>query len=152
VSLSSVKRTLQRLPKWGAFALSFGALFAADGRAEKSEYQRLGTNSVPRSVGLQAVAMRIEGGKIYISQRGGDFEELPLGDTQQAAHLRELLREAGAAEYPVSVPVGSMIVANGGAAGDGKKPKEPDNGTASEKKQPDPKTKRPPTNDSSNGK
>ena len=52
------------------------------------------------------------------------FEELCLGDTPDAAHLRKLLRDAGAVGQSVSVPIGSMIVASGGGSGKGEKPKQ----------------------------
>jgi hypothetical protein len=132
---------LQRLFNWGALAIGCGGLLAADATAE-----RVGMPPVPaalpqqRDVRLATVSMRLEGETIYISERGGGFEPLPLGDSLQAAQLRRLLAEAGAGERAVSVPVGSMIVANGGAAGDGKKPKAPDADT-SDKKPPKAKAK-----------
>lgn len=160
--LLDLRKSLRRLPKLGALALGFGGLFAASAPAERSEVPSIGPDvrsSQQREPARHAVVMRLEGEKIYISQSGSAFEELLLGDTQQAAYLRELLRNAGAAEGPVSVPTGSMIVANGGGAADGKKPvadetkpKEPDTGTASEKKQPDKKAKQPPPNNSGSGK
>jgi hypothetical protein len=73
---------------------------------------------------LDEVAIRIEGENIYISQRGSAFEELRLGDTPDAAHLRKLLRGAGAERQSISVPIGSMIVASGGGSGKGEKPKQ----------------------------
>jgi hypothetical protein len=47
------------------------------------------------------------------------FEELHLGDTPEAAHLRKLLRDAGGTGKSVSVPTGSMIVAGGGGGAAG---------------------------------
>jgi hypothetical protein len=162
MSLPNLRKNLRRLPKLGALALGFGGLLAADAPAEKSEFQSLGTGARSNQqldLARHAVVMRLHGERIFISQHGGPFEELSLGDTQQAAYLRELLRDAGAAEGPVSVPVGSMVVANGGGAADGKKPvadetkpKEPDTSTGSEKKQPDKKAKQPPPNNSGSGK
>jgi hypothetical protein len=162
MSRPNLRKSLRRLPKLGALALGFGGLFAAEAPAEKSEFLPIGTSAGPsrqRNLAFDAVVMRLNGERIYISQRGSAFEELSLGDTQQATHLRQLLRDAGAAEHPVSVPIGSMVVANGGGAGDGKKPaadetkpKEPDTGTASKKKQPDKKGKEPPANKSGSGK
>ena len=69
-------------------------------------------------------AIRIDGDAISISQNGGAFEELRLGNTPEAAHLRKLLQEAGAGARSVTVPVGSMIVASGGGSGKGSKPKQ----------------------------
>ena len=72
------------------------------------------------------VVLRLDGEKIYLSQGGSAFEELRLGDTPEALHLRKLLRDAGGSGQSVSVPIGSTIVASGGggASGWGWKPKE----------------------------
>ena len=48
-----------------------------------------------------------------------------MGDTPEAEYFRKLLREAGAARDPISVPIGSIIVANGGGNQDGVKPAPP---------------------------
>jgi hypothetical protein len=66
--------------------------------------------------------IRIIGDKIHISQDGRSFEELRLGDTPEAAHLKKLLLDAGAVGQSIAVPIGSMIVASGGGRGDGNKP------------------------------
>ena len=152
---SNLRKSLRRMRKWGALALGFGGLFAVSAAADTPQLQSLeaGTGS-HRQLGLgqHAVMVRLEGEAIYISEREGVFEELSLRDAGQAAYLRELLRETGAAERAVSVPVGSIIVANGGAAQDGNKPKAPDSGTASGKKQPGKKSKQAPKSKSGEGK
>jgi hypothetical protein len=127
MSLMNLKKSWCRLPTWGALMLGLGGLVASGARADKSEFLPLGTT--PESVkqlgsSFDEAAIRTEGEKIYISERGGAFEELLLGDTAEAAHLRGLLRDAGAAHHPVAAPVGSIIVANGGGAGNGTKPKQ----------------------------
>jgi hypothetical protein len=96
--------------------------------------------------------MQLKGGTIYVSERGGAFERLSLKDARQTDYLRNLLQQAGAADRPVSVPIGSIIVANGGAAGDATKPKEPDKDKSSGKKQPKKKAKQPPSSNTGNGK
>jgi hypothetical protein len=68
--------------------------------------------------------VRIDGENVYISQDGSTFEQLYLGDTLEAAHLRTLLLDEGAARRSVSIPVGAMIVASGGGGGNGQKPKQ----------------------------
>jgi hypothetical protein len=153
MSPPSLSKKLSRSLKVGTLALGFGGLLAADTPAHKSGFQA-GAGPTPyRDLALDAVVMFLNGEKIYFSQRGGAFEELSLGSTQQATYLRQLLKDAGAAEHPVSVPIGSMVVANGGGAGDGKrpvaeetKPKELEAGTASEKKEQEKKTKQAPSN------
>jgi hypothetical protein len=152
---SKLNKSLRRLRNWGALALGVGGLFAVGATADASPLQPLGAGTGSHrqlDPSSQAVLMRLEGEAIYISERGGAFEELSLRDAGQAAYLRELLRDAGAAERAVSVPIGSMIVANGGAAQDATKPKAPDAGTASGKKQPGKKSKQPPKKKSGEGK
>ena len=141
--MSQPKRGGSRLPKWKALMLGFGALFAADAQA-KSDLPSAGTNletSKQSGSNVDEVAIRTEGEKVYISQSGGTFEELWLGNTPEAEYLRGLLRDAGAARSPIPVPIGSIIVANGGGGVDGKKPAAP-----SDDKQLDRKTKQPSTN------
>jgi hypothetical protein len=127
MSHSSLKKIWSQLLAWLALMLSFGALLAGGARADRSQLQPPEATPEP-STRLASksdqVAIRIDGENIYISQRGGAFEELRLGDTPDAAHLKKLLRDAGAGGQSVSVPIGSMIVASGGGSGKGEKPKQ----------------------------
>ena len=81
--------------------------------------QKIGV--IPRhgggDIGKVHAARRTEGGKATFP------EELHLGDTPEAAHLKKLLRDEGADGGSVSIPVGSMIVASGGGGTKGEKPK-----------------------------
>jgi len=152
---SDLRKRLQRFGKWGALALGFGGLFAANAAAERSELRSFATgipSSQHRDVNDGTVLVRLEGGIIFVAEQGGAFEPLALKDSRQAEELRKLLDGAGAAAQPVSVPIGAMIVANGGAAGDANKPKDPDAGNGSGKKQPSTKTKQPATNNPGTGK
>jgi len=127
MSRASLKNIWSQLPAWGALMVAFGALLAGDARADRSQLQPPEATPEPLrrlASRLDEVAIRIEGENIYISQRGSAFEELCLGDTPDAAHLRKLLRDAGAVGQSVSVPIGSMIVASGGGSGNGEKPKQ----------------------------
>lgn len=144
-----------RLRKWAALALGFGGLLAADATATTLQLQSANPGDGSRKqygASRHALMVQLKGETIYISQRGEGFEELSLGDTEQAAYLRKLLRDAGAEAHSVSVPIGSMIVANGGASQDGTKPKAPDADSAQGKKPPGKKTKQPPKNKSGNAK
>jgi len=125
MSRAILKNIWLQLPAWGALVL--GALLAGGARADRSQLQPPETTPDPSSQSasrLDEVAVRIEGENIYISQRGSAFEELRLGNTPDAAHLRKLLRDAGAGSQSVSLPIGSMIVASGGGSGSGQKPKQ----------------------------
>lgn len=124
MSRASLKNIWLQMPAWGALML--GALLAGGARADRSQLQPPEATPEPsRQVAARSdeVAVRIDGDNIYISQRGSAFEELRLGDTPDAAHLRKLLRDAGAEGQSVSVPIGAMIVASGGGSGKGEKPK-----------------------------
>jgi hypothetical protein len=126
MSRANLKNIWSHLPAWGALMLGFGALLAGGARADTSQLQPEARPEPSRRLAsrLDEVTIRIEGEKIYISERGSAFEELRLGDTSDAAHLRKLLRDAGAVGQSVSVPIGSMIVASGGGSGTGQKPKQ----------------------------
>jgi hypothetical protein len=136
MSRTNLKNIWSQLPAWGAIVLGFGALLGGEAQADSSQLQP--PDETPECSGSSAfklddVAMRIEGESIYISQDGSAFEELRLGDTPEAAHLRKLLRDAGAVGQPVSVPVGSTIVASGGGSqygwrGQSKQKPPPDSG------------------------
>jgi hypothetical protein len=126
MSRAKLKSIWSQLPAWGALMLGFGALAGGSARADISPLQPPEATpepSIELASRLDEVAIRIEGENIYISQDGSAFEELRLADTPDAAHLRKLLRDAGAEGQSVSVPIGSMIVASGGGGGNGGKPK-----------------------------
>jgi len=125
MSRAKLRNIWSRLPAWGALLLGLGTLIG-DARADRPELRPSGTPAEPSSRSASRageVAVRIDGEKIYISQDGNTFEELHLGDTPEAAHLKKLLRDEGADGGSVSIPVGSMIVASGGGGTKGEKPK-----------------------------
>jgi hypothetical protein len=74
------------------------------------------------AVAKAQVLVKTDGDRIFVSQ-GAGFQELQLGSTPEAAHLRGLLRDAARAGEAVVVPVDPFIVANGGGGADGTKPK-----------------------------
>lgn len=124
MSHPNLRNIWSHLLAWGALLLTPGALIG-DARAERPELRSSGTRpDTSRSISTpDAVTVRIEGETIYMSQDGATFEELPLGNTAEAAHLKKLLRDQATDGRPVSIPVGSMIVASGGGSGKGEKPK-----------------------------
>ena len=123
---AKLRKIWPHLPAWGALLLGFGALIG-DAQADRPELRPSGTAPEPSSPSFSKpgeVAVRIDGENIYISQDGSTFEQLYLGDTPEAAHLRKLLLDEGAARGSVSIPVGAMIVASGGGGGNGQKPRQ----------------------------
>ncbi len=123
MSREKLRSIWSQLPALGALALGFGALLGQDVRAEVPLVQPA-ESLKPQATRSDEVAVRLDGDTILISQDGRAFEELRLGNTAEAAHLKRLLRDAGAVGQAVSVPVGAMIVASGGGSGKGEKPKQ----------------------------
>ena len=123
----TLKSWLQ-LPRWGALILGFGALCAGGARASDTELQSVGSTPRPskeHGATIDEVVIRTDGEKIYLSHGGSAFEEISLGNTAEAAYLKALLDETGAIGESVTVPVGSIIVANGVGRQHGTKPKQP---------------------------
>jgi len=56
--------------------------------------------------------LRLDGGRIYLSEAGGAFQELALGDTTEAQALRQML-----AAHPDGVRLGPTILAGSGGCG-----------------------------------
>jgi hypothetical protein len=120
MSRASLKNVWSRMPAWGALMLGFGLLIGGNARANQPKPPELTPDlSGQSTLRSDQVAIRLDGEDIFVSQRGGVFEELRLGDTPEAALLRKLLRDAGGMETSVSVPTGSVIVAGGGGGASG---------------------------------
>ena len=124
MSAAKMKHPWSKLSALGAVVL--GTSLAQVGHADQAQAEPIAMPETTQTtaVGQHEVVLRLEGDCIYISQNGGVFKELRLGDTPEANHLRKLLRETGALQRPVSIPVGATIVASGGASGKGEKPKD----------------------------
>src|SRR4051812_13544309 len=100
---ANLKSTWSQLLTWGAVALGFGALLGGGTRADATA--TLGEEQGAPSR-VDEVMVKLVGEKVLMSQDGSSFEELRLGDTPEAAHLKKLLRDAGDVEQSVSVPIG----------------------------------------------
>jgi hypothetical protein len=125
MSQERLKSIWSQLPAWGALVLGFGALLGQDARADALPVKPSAPEALkPVAARSDEVAVRLDGDNISISRDGRTFEELRLGNTAEAAHLKNLLRDAGAMAQPVFVPVGAMIVASGGGSGKGEKPRQ----------------------------
>jgi hypothetical protein len=120
MSRAMLKNVWSRMPAWGALMLGLGVLIAGNARADHPKPSELTPDLSGQSPSRSdEVALRLDGESIYLSQRGGAFEELRLGETREAAHLKKLLRDAGGEGQSVSVPIGSTIVAGGGGGASG---------------------------------
>ena len=124
-----------RLARSLALMLGFGGLLTTDAQAAKSHVEAPPQKNA--GTGSDDVLVRMETNRIYISERGGVFQELILGDTPEAEYLRTLLKGTGGAV--VTIPTGSIIVANGGGAADGAKPKDPGKDPSGNTNQPEDK-------------
>jgi len=98
-----------RLPSRVALILGLGALPTTGLKADAPEQNN------PTSFGN--VLIRSEGGKIYLSEGGGKFQELQLRDSAEARLLRQLLEQNGTATAPAGLRLNPTILAGGGGAG-----------------------------------
>lgn len=113
MSRAKLRNIWSYLPAWGALLLGGGALIGG-ARADVKPQP-----SSPSNLEAHEVVVKIDGENIFISQDGSHFEELRLGNTREAVHLKKLLRDEVSDGRSVTLPVGSMIVASGGASGKG---------------------------------
>jgi hypothetical protein len=111
-----------RLPSRIALLLGFGALSAAGAQADATEVDH---GSKPERVPQQSgkafgeLAVWTEAGRVYVSESGKPARELSLGNTAEAAYLRELLERNGANATSPSVVPDRVILVGGGGAGIG---------------------------------
>jgi hypothetical protein len=109
------------LPSRIAVLLGIGAISAAaSGQAEARPVDlenRLA--GVPQQSVKRFGEMHVwsDGGRIYLSESGGAARELPLGDTAEARHLRQLLERDGAVAGAPQVLQHRIILVGGGGNG-----------------------------------
>jgi hypothetical protein len=117
----SLRRTLDRLrvPSRLALLLGLGAISASGVQAATPESD---AGSKPKAVPQQSgktfgeLEVWIEGDRIYVSEAGKAAEELRVGNTAEAAHLKQLLERNGAnAASPSVVPDRMIFVGSGGS-------------------------------------
>ena len=97
--------------------MGLAALFTAGAQADIAKPRPAdGVDGMgPTSRELAEVLVRQDGGKLYISEDGTAYRELALRDTPDGVRLKKLLNELDLGPEPMAVPVGRMIVADGGA-------------------------------------
>jgi hypothetical protein len=114
------ERRWLRLPSRVALMLGLGALSAASARADTGLDQP-GAGIAPLAHGDQAslsdLLIRTEGGRIYLSEAGGEFQELRLRDMPEAHLLKQLLDSNGAAAGTAGIRLGPTILAGDGGDG-----------------------------------
>ena len=133
MSVSFLARDWIRLPSRIALLLGFGALSAAGARASAPEID-FGTTAVPvpqqSGKGFGELLVWVDSGRIYLSQSGRPAQQLPLGDTAEARHLRQLLEREGATPASPRVVPDRMILVGGGGSGIGWVPADRSQGAA----------------------
>jgi hypothetical protein len=118
-----VSRSLRRWlrpPSRIALLLGLGALATGGARADTGQ-DTPGAGVAPIAHGDQAstsgLLIRIEGGQVYLSEAGGEFRELRLGDAPEAVLLRQLLERNAASAGTTGIPLHPMILAGNGGDG-----------------------------------
>lgn len=106
------------LTKLSTALVGFAALFTAGAHADIVDQKPVegvkdGTRRASRE--LAQVLVRKDGDQVYFSEDGTAYRELALRDTPDGARLKKLLNEMDLGPEAISVPVGRMIVADGGA-------------------------------------
>ena len=109
-----------RLPSRIALLLGLGALSAAGANPNPAEaHTGKEADSTPRLGATEFGDLRIwtEDGRIYLAEPGKPGEDLCLGDTLEARHLRQLLEQHGASTASRHVPFGRILLVGGGGCG-----------------------------------
>jgi hypothetical protein len=110
-------KNLLRLPSRIALLLGCGALSATAAQASTSEIGQ--SARVPQQSAKSFGALRVwsDAGRIFTSEPGQRPRELQLGNTPEAAQLRQLLERSGASAESPQVLQERMILVGGGGAG-----------------------------------
>ena len=116
---------LARLSGLSTLAVGIGAVTSAASHVEPSPPQAINDPGFAR--------VKVEDGQIYLADRTGSFRALELGGTPEAAELATLLSRLTPDGSPVTVPVGRLIVADGGMSASSSRSEEAKRKTSSGK-------------------
>jgi hypothetical protein len=107
-----------RLPSRVALLLGLGALSAAGAKADTPDLGKEPMR-VPQHSAKTFGELRIwnDDGRIFVSEAGREAQELRLGDTAEARHLRQLLARDGAAAESPHILQDRIILVGGGGDG-----------------------------------
>ena len=112
--VSGSMRKWLRLPSRIALLLGLGTVSVLSARAAAPDVQpKTGATPVPHG----GAVIRTDGDEVYLSERGGEFRALKIGDTAEARYLRELLTKNETAASPSGLQLNPTILASGGGSG-----------------------------------
>jgi hypothetical protein len=106
--LTRILQVFLGFARWRALMTGAGALFA--GAAQAAPALPAQGQSSPQGT----VFLKSDKGQVLLSERGGAFAPLFLGNSPEAAELAKLLRQLSPDGSAVAVPVNRLIVADGG--------------------------------------
>ena len=108
-----------RLPRRIALMFGIGAISAVGANAEAAPPDTGIPVRVPQQSAKAFGDLRVwsEDGRIYLSESDGAVQELALGDTAEALHLRRLLEDGGVIADAPQVMEHRIILVGGGGAG-----------------------------------
>jgi hypothetical protein len=117
--VSTYLRKRLRLPRRIALIFGIGAISAVGANAEGLAPDTVKPTPIPQQSAKAFGDLRVwsEDGRIYLSENGGPVQELALGDTAEALHLRQLLEDGGAVADDPQVLEHRIILVGGGGAG-----------------------------------
>jgi hypothetical protein len=118
MSLPSSLYKWLRLPSRIALLVGVGTVSAVAAKADTAGADQQFTR-VPQQSAKSFGELLIwsDGGRIYVSESGKPAQELRLGDTAEARHLRQILEREGAAPGSPRVVRDRMILVGGGGEG-----------------------------------
>jgi hypothetical protein len=97
---------LARLSSWSTLAVGIGAASNVVADVGQTPAQAINASGVAQ--------LKIENGRVYLADSDGLFRSLTLGSTPEAAEFTELLSRLSPDGSIATVPVGRLIVADGG--------------------------------------
>jgi hypothetical protein len=108
-----------RLPRRIALIFGIGAISAVSANADGPAPDTSTPIRIPQQSAKAFGELRVwsNDGRIYLSESGGPAQELALGDTAEALHLRRLLEDGGAVADDPQVLEHRIILVGGGGAG-----------------------------------
>jgi hypothetical protein len=119
MSLQTYLRKHLRLPRRLALMFGVGAISAVSANADGPPPDAAKPDRIPQQSVKAFGDLRVwsEDGRIFLAESDGAVQELALGNTPEALHLRRLLEDGGAVADDPQVLQHRIILVGGGGAG-----------------------------------